>query len=232
MANVVLLSHPSSEAETRLVTDASDNAIGAVVEQLQDGIWRPLGFFSRRFFPAQVKYSTYDRELTAVFEAIKYFKHLLEGKEFYILTDQKPLTYAFEQRADKASPRQCRQLTYTSQFTTKILHISGTDNIVADALSRVDLIRLPVDFNLLELAQLQAADTELSEIFSSPDKHSLNLKCIEWGQDHHKVYCDVSGQVLRPYVPEPLHGRVFERFHQQAHPSAKVTDSIICQRYV
>lgn len=141
LANVALLSHPSVDAETRLVTDASNFAMGAVVEQLQSNEWKPLGFFSRKFTPAQTRYSTYDRELTAIYESIKYFKHFLEGRDFHILTDQKPLIHAFKQRADKASPRQCRQLSYISQFTTSIRHITGSENTVADALSRVDLIR-------------------------------------------------------------------------------------------
>ncbi|XP_023245119.1 uncharacterized protein LOC111642839 [Copidosoma floridanum] len=229
LAGVALLSHPAIGAETRLVTDASDLAMGAVVEQRQGERWRPLGFFSRKFTPAQTRYSTYDRELTAVYEATKYFRYFLEAMEFYILTDHKPLIHAFKQRADKALPRQCRQLSFVSQFTTSIQHIAGIENSVADALSRVDLIRLPVEFNLLELAQLQKADPELAGLLEGAEKHSLVIKSIEWGQDHHKVFCDVSGSVLHPYVPQLLRRRVFELFHSPAHPGAKVTDNIIRQ---
>lgn len=39
-------------------------------------------FFSRKFVPAQRNYSAYDRGLTAIFEAIKYFRHFLEAREF------------------------------------------------------------------------------------------------------------------------------------------------------
>jgi len=69
-----MLSHPSAEAETRLISNASDFAKGAVLEQRLDNSWKPLAFFSRKFNPLQLKYSAYDRELTAVFEAIKYFQ--------------------------------------------------------------------------------------------------------------------------------------------------------------
>lgn len=79
---------------------------------------------------------------------------------------------------------------------------------------------------------MQKADTELKELLEDPKQHSLNLKSIEWGQDHHRLYCDVSGNVLRPYIPTPLRKRVFELFHLSSHPSAKVTDAIIKQRYV
>lgn len=95
LAEHTLLAHPSPETRTRLVTDASDFAMGAVLEQFVKNSWRPLAFFSRKFTPAQKKYSAYDRELTAMYVAIKFFRHFLEGRQFEIYTDHKPLVYAF-----------------------------------------------------------------------------------------------------------------------------------------
>lgn len=126
LAEVAMLSHPSDAAETRLVSDASDFAMGAVLEQRLDNSWKPLAFFSRKFSPAQLNYSAYDRELTAIFEAVKYFRYFLEGRDCKIVTDHKPLIYAFMQRSEKASPRQQRQLSFISQFTTRIEYLSGT----------------------------------------------------------------------------------------------------------
>jgi hypothetical protein len=69
-----VLAHPSSTAPTELYTDASDLAIGAELRQQQtDGDWRPIAFFSKRLAKAQRKYSTFDRELLAIYEAIRYF---------------------------------------------------------------------------------------------------------------------------------------------------------------
>ena len=53
----------------------------------------------------QQNYGTYNYELTAIYEAIKYFKHFIEGRDFKILTDHKPLIYALIQGADKAFPQ-------------------------------------------------------------------------------------------------------------------------------
>lgn len=64
LVNATLLAHPSSDASTRVVTDASDFAFGAVLEQHFPNGWKPLAFFSRKFTPAQKNYSVYDRELT------------------------------------------------------------------------------------------------------------------------------------------------------------------------
>lgn len=123
--------------------DASDIVLGAVLQQaVQSGI-QPLHFFSQKLSEAQSKYSTYDRELLAVYSAVKHFKHILEGQQFSIYTDHKPLIYAFQQKSDRTSPRQRRHLDFIGQYTTDIRHISGEDNVVADALSRISTETTP-----------------------------------------------------------------------------------------
>ena len=86
------------------MTDASDTAVGAVLQQHINGIWRPISFFSRKMTPAETRYSTFDRELLAVYLAIKHFRHFLEGRPFHVLTDHKPLTFALNTRSDRYSP--------------------------------------------------------------------------------------------------------------------------------
>ena len=120
------------------MTDASDTAVGAVLQQNIDNTWRPISFFSRKMTPAETRYSTFDRELLAVYLAIKHFRHFLEGRPFHVLTDHKPLTFALNTRSDRYSSRQARQLDYISQFTSTIRHVQGTENVVADALSRIE----------------------------------------------------------------------------------------------
>ena len=204
------------DAKVRVVTDASDTSMGAALEQLIDGSWKFLAFFSKKFNVAHRVYSAYDRELTAKHEAIKFFKHFLEARDFGIVTDKKALTYAFLQKAEKASPRQQRQLSFISQFTTRIEHLPGSQNVVGDPLSRVDAIdlptyqvdsiRLPVDFDLLKLSKLQDEDPELKQLRESPD---CSLK-FEWRPDRNRVFCDLTGEALRPYIPTPSRKRVFD----------------------
>jgi cleavage and polyadenylation specificity factor subunit 1 len=40
---------------------------------------------------AQQKYSAYDRELLAIYEAVKHFRHMLEAREFIVFTSLKYL---------------------------------------------------------------------------------------------------------------------------------------------
>jgi len=161
LANATLLAFPDPSAQFAVQTDASGSAIRAVLQQRQGQDWRLLSFSSRRLTPTQCNYSAYDRELLAIYAAVKHFRFMLEGKKFSVITDHKPLTFAFAQKLDRASSRQCRQLTFISEFTTDIRHVPGEDNPVADALSRVDSIMMPVIVDTKELAQQQATDKEL-----------------------------------------------------------------------
>ena len=83
---------------------------------------------SHKLTPAETHYSTFDRELLAVYLETKHFRHFLEGRSFHVLTDHKPLTYALNSHSDCHSPRQTRQLDFISQFISTIRHIHGMDN--------------------------------------------------------------------------------------------------------
>lgn len=219
LAETTLISHPATDSKLALITDASDLAIGAVVEQLEDNIWKPLGFFSRKLTPTQRNYSTYDRELLAIYEAIKFFQHLLEGRKFIIKTDHKPLVYAFSQKPEKASPKQLRHLDYISQFSTQILHVTGSDNEVADAFSRLYQIDMPFSVEPQEFQEAQQSDTELSNLIAG--NTSLKIQKLNIGSN--SIYCDTSTEHIRPLVPKSLRSKVFMSVHGLSHPSGKAT---------
>jgi hypothetical protein len=61
---------------------------------------------------------------------------MLEGRKFTLYTDHKLLTTALRRSTDPWTAKQYRQLTYIAKFTSDIQHIAGTDNVVADTLSR------------------------------------------------------------------------------------------------
>ena len=93
LVNACSLAFPVHNARTQIVTDASLHSAGATLQQVSDGIVKPLAFFSKNFSPAQQNYSTFDRELLAIVLAIKHFRYFVEGRQFEVLTDHKPLTY-------------------------------------------------------------------------------------------------------------------------------------------
>ncbi len=135
LLKAALLMHPNPEAEIVLCTDASNTAIGAALHQIQNGQLQQLVFFSRKLKPAETKYSTYDRELLAIYESDRHFRTQIEGRTFAVYTDHKPLTYAFVKQSEKLMPRQLRHFDTIGQFTTDIRYVPGAENIPADIMS-------------------------------------------------------------------------------------------------
>ncbi|GFU03454.1 transposon Tf2-11 polyprotein [Trichonephila clavipes] len=174
LADAALLAHPSPSAPLALHVDASDYAIGGALHQVGDSELQPLAFYSRKLTSSEKSYSAYDRELLAIYSAIRHFRYMLEARDFTVFTDHKPLTYAFRQKSDKCSPRQIRQLDFISQFTTNIVHIPGSDNIAADVLSRVSAITFPSQIDYDCIAETQQTDQELHTLIASGT--SLELK--------------------------------------------------------
>ena len=97
LARATMLVHPDPHAVLSLTTDASDVAVGAVLGQGDSQA--PLAFFSKKLSPAQKKYSAFDRELLALYLAVRHFRCSLEGRSFVIYTDHKPLCGAITSAA-------------------------------------------------------------------------------------------------------------------------------------
>jgi len=153
---------------------------------------------------------------------------MLEARHFNILTDHKPLTFAFHQKRDKCSPRQFNQLDFISQFTTDIRHISGRNNIVADTFSRVEAIAAPVTHDTL--ATTQQTDKELNKLLSRNTAVQLTKIAIQGTSL--KLYCDISTGKPRPYVPTSLRRQIFEAIHSLSHPGIRATVKLVSQRFV
>lgn len=228
LSDAALLAHPRENSPLAITSDASDTHVGAVLQQLVDGNWEPLGFFSKKLSPAESRYGAYDREMLAVYKAIKFFRHMVEARTFIVFTDHKPLIFAFRQRTEKCSPRQFRYLDFIGQFTTDIRHVSGKDNVVADALSRVDEIRATIDYH--QLAQSQRSDEELRKHLQRDSP--LQLKLVRIPDSNAEVYCDVSTAVARPYITPQYRRAAFDVVHQLSHPGVSATVKLATQRFV
>ena len=137
MANVAYLAHPCKNASPSLRTDASNIALGAILEQTIDDNTEVLGYFLKTLTDAQRHYSTYDLELLSVYSAVKYFEHTLLDKSFTIYTGNKSLVCSFRKPSEKHTSKQVRQLSYLSQFDCTLQHLPGTENVAADCSSRL-----------------------------------------------------------------------------------------------
>lgn len=90
---------------------------------------------SRKFTPAQFSYSTTDKELLAIVEALRNFECLLLGIKFTIRTDHMALQTLMKHITP--NERQICWLEKIKVFDFDIEHIDGKENILADALSRI-----------------------------------------------------------------------------------------------
>lgn len=228
ITNAVLLSYPSSTLPFVLMTDASDTCAGAVLQQKIQGRWRPLGFYSKKFSDAQRKYSTYDRELTSIYMAVRHFRRTIEGRDVTILTDHKPLTTALRANYKDETPRRTRYLEYISQFVTDIKHVSGKDNCVADAMSRVDTISCPTPINYDELAKSQKQDEELKQLMKSD---RFTFKRITLPGTAMQVSCEMSTNSPRPFLPPQFRKQAYQAMHDLNHPGVRATRRLITTRY-
>jgi cleavage and polyadenylation specificity factor subunit 1 len=145
LARRVELVHPCPRARLSLAVDASADHVGAVLQQRPSppAPWQPLGFFSQKLSTAQVNYSAFDREILACVEAICHFRYMLEGRQFTLFTDHKPLTFALHKVSDPWTVRQSRHLAYVAEFTSDVQHMPGIENVVADTLSRPPAAAVP-----------------------------------------------------------------------------------------
>ncbi|KRZ82122.1 Transposon Tf2-6 polyprotein [Trichinella sp. T8] len=232
LANATLLSHPQEGAALSLVVDASDHAAGAALQQLHKGCWSPLAFFSRRFQPREMRYSAFGRELLAIYLAIRHFRHWLEGRQFTVLTDHKPIVQAVQRGTGSHNPREVRQLDYITSFTSDVRHIKGTQNTVADLLSRASVGSLSVvldSANLRQLADAQQADPELPAVRRYS---ALRLRRVKLEGTDIVLWCDTAQGKTRPYVPQPLRRKVFTTLHGLSHPSIRGSRRLVKQSYV
>jgi transposase InsO family protein len=231
LKSAVTLSHPLPDTKLALMTDASEVSLGGVLQQKIGDVWQPLGYFSRKLSDAQKKYSAYDRELLGIYAAVRHFRNLLEGRDLSIYTDHKPLTFVFTKvHTDKESPRRVRYLSYISEFTTDIQHISGQQNVVADTLSRIEAIYCPTGVDYAELAVRQDSDDYLQESLQA-SHDTLQYKQVSLPDCEKKIYCEVSTKHIRPYLTETFRKQAWHFIHNLSHPGIRTTRRLVTERF-
>ena len=208
-----------------VTTDASKVAVGACLHQTVNGESQPLAFFSRSMSDCETRYSTFDRELLAVFAAIKKWKHYLSGSVVSVFTDHKPLVGALKNHKERDSDRQSRQISFILEYISDVIFISGKSNIVADTLSRPVADILSVDSSKINpLIDLVSIAKEQNLVSKPNNLTSVKINDLN-------LFCDTSSANPRPFIPETLRRNIFESLHNLAHPGWKATCRLIGSRY-
>ena len=132
-------------------TDASDKAVGGVLEQMDegqnfppDGVDKiksfPIAFFSRKLTENQRRtWPVREKEAYAIVSILKKYASLIGLQPVIILTDHKSLeNWTTEVLDAPGGPtgRKARWHILLSKFKLSVVYIKGVDNSLADCMSR------------------------------------------------------------------------------------------------
>ena len=115
-------------------TDASHSTLAATLNQSG----RPVAFFSRSLHGSELAHSSVEKEAQAVVEAIRFWRHLLTGRHFSLITDQKSVSFMFDTK-HKGKVKNEKIMRWRMElmcYHFDIVYRPGVENISADTLSR------------------------------------------------------------------------------------------------
>ncbi|KAL0195002.1 hypothetical protein M9458_008574, partial [Cirrhinus mrigala] len=211
-----ILRHPDPQLPFLVEVDASSTGVGAVLSQRQGQPPKtyPCAFFSHKLSPAERNYDVGNRELLAIKLALEEWRHCLEGARhpFTILTDHKNLEYL---RAAKVlNHRQAR-------FDFEISYRPGSQNLKADALSRVNEPgQVSHSENIIPAALIVAPVTwdVMTEITEAQIQDPFPADCPE----------------NLTYVPARLRPQILSEVHttpSSGHPGIEATIHLLRNRF-
>ncbi|GME86537.1 hypothetical protein B5S29_g5752 [[Candida] boidinii] len=191
----------------RLSTDACDYALGYVLELLDPNskLVGVVAYGSKKLAGALLNYSIREKEFLAVVEALKHWRHYLMQRKFIIRSDHHSLQYWKTQDA-ATQTRIAKWNDILSGFDFDLQYLPGTQNSVADALSRKPPADDDPTFTDEEIADLDSFHTELNELQAT--EHTVHLSSalvpqIIEGYAHDAQFAEIY-DVLVNHKPVPV----------------------------
>nr|GEW56506.1 reverse transcriptase domain-containing protein [Tanacetum cinerariifolium] len=120
----------------KLMCDASDFAVEAILGQRIDKHFRPIHYASKTMTEAEANYTTIEKEMLAVvYDFEKLCFYLITNKSI-MYTDHSALKYLFSKKDAKA--RLLRWILLLQEFNFKVVDTKGAENYASDHLSRLE----------------------------------------------------------------------------------------------
>ena len=132
-----VLKAPDFNRKWYLITDACDIGVAAWLGQKYHGKIHAVAYFSRQLRKSEVaiRRDAMELECLAILEGLKKYRPLIWGQCITILTDNNALMWLFNKSIYK-SARLTRWALSIQSYNVQMLHLPGTANRVADAMSR------------------------------------------------------------------------------------------------
>ncbi|CAL2259910.1 unnamed protein product [Prunus armeniaca] len=164
LTSAPIMQPPNCNFPFELMCDASDYAVGAMLGQRVNNVPHAIYYASRTLNDAQLNYSTTKKELLAVIFALEKFRSYLIGTKVIVFSDHAVLRYLLQKK--DAKPRLIRWTFLLQEFDLVIRDKKGSENVVADHLSRLvqgsneeeDVLPLRESFPDEQLFTLEAKD--------------------------------------------------------------------------
>ena len=135
-----------------MTTDASNDALDALLSQGEIGRDLPIAYASRKLSKAERNYLTVEKELLAVVWGCKHFRPYLYGRKFTVVTDHRPLVWMFNVK--NPSSRLLGWRLKLEKYEYNIIYKRGSSNTNADALSRINVREaMPTEQEKLKIFQ-------------------------------------------------------------------------------
>ena len=127
---------PDWSNEFEIMCDVSDYAMGVVLGQRNEKIFKAIYYSRKTFNEAQENYSTIEKEMLAMVFSCEKFKPYILGSHVVIHIDHTTIKYLMAKKDVKQ--RLIRWVLLLQEFDLEIKDKKCSDNVIADHLSRLE----------------------------------------------------------------------------------------------